>query len=207
MNEACIVPWRSLDSRSEQQPRRVSSRAGALIWEIPVAGRGGVEPGSWLQAVLSCHGWMPGRTSSLLILLVQRALQGDVSCHLMEVQLALACHSSQLAASFTSWEQAGSSKIIKTDGCWELGLMNRSYVSCCELLSIPPTSFSPHQSDSAKGLLVYLPLQSCLFPTWRWKWNHRIWRQDGNREAERCDVCSTLKCLPVPLSTLEKNFD
>lgn len=58
MNEVCMVPWRLLDSRSEQLPRGVSSRAGAFIWEIPVASCGGVEPGSCrhLPADLSCHG-------------------------------------------------------------------------------------------------------------------------------------------------------
>lgn len=126
-----------------------------------------------LPAELSCHGWTRGRTSSLLILLVQRALQGDgrASPIPQEGNGDLPVAPATRLLPLLAVEQAGSSEVIKTESCWELGLMNRmmvSYVSS-ELLSIPPTSFSPHQSDSVKWLLVYLLLQSCLFPTWKWK--------------------------------------
>lgn len=164
-----------------------------------------------LPAELSCHGWTRGRTSSLLILLVQRALWGDARASPMpwEGNRDLPIAPAGWRLPLLAVERAGSSKTRKTDSCWELGLMNRTVVSYAssEPLSIPPTSFSPHQSDSVEGLLVYLPLQFCLFPTWRWKWNHRICMQDGNREAERCDVCSTSACPPAPLSTLQKNFN
>lgn len=151
-----------------------------------------------LPAELSCHGWTWGRTLSLLLLLVRRALQVDERARPTPWEgirdLPIAPASSLLP--LLAVEPASSSKIMKTDSCWELGLMKRahgsllkcksgsgtasrgaagnaeppvvSYVSF-ELLSIPPTAFSPHQSDSAEGLLVYLPLQSCLFPIWMWR--------------------------------------
>lgn len=107
MNEACMVPWRSLDSRSEQLPRGASSRVGAFVWEIPVAGHGGVEPGSWLQAPPSWAQlpWLdagqdlvpshtPGPESSA------RGWEGK--SHPTGGQRGLACCSSHQAASFIS---------------------------------------------------------------------------------------------------------
>lgn len=140
-----------------------------------------------LPAELSCHGWTRARTSSLLIFLVQRALQGDgrASPIPREGNRDLPIAPATWLLPLLAVEQAGSSEVTKTESCWELGLMNRTMVSyvSSELLSVPPTSFSPHQSGSVKGLLVYLLLQSCLFPAWRSKWNHRIWMQDGNRQS------------------------
>lgn len=128
MNEACMVPWRSLDSRSEWLPRGVSSRAGPFICKMRVAGCGGVEPGSCLQAPPSWFqlpwldvgkdiipSYTPGPDSS--------ASGWKSISHPMGGWRGLVYPSIQLAASFASCERAGSSKILKTDSCCELGLM------------------------------------------------------------------------------------
>lgn len=124
MNEVCMVPWRLLDSRSEQLPRGVSSRAGAFIWEIPVAGCGGLNLGaagsSQLSsaAVAACgegpcpfpHSWsgeqMDGRA-------LPTPWEGTRD-------LPTAPDAWLLPLPAVEW--AGSSKITKTGSCWELGL-------------------------------------------------------------------------------------
>lgn len=120
MNEVCMVPWRLLDSRSEQLPRGVSSRAGAFIWEIPVARCGGVEPGSCrrLPAELSCHSWMWGRNP------VPSHTPGAESfANGWEGNKDLPIVSDAWLLPLPAAERAGSSKNTKTGNCWELGLM------------------------------------------------------------------------------------
>lgn len=170
----------------------MSSRTGAFIWEIPVAGHGGVEPGSCrrLPAELSCHGWMWARTPSFPTFLVQRALQIDGRARPTpwEGNRDLPIVPDAWLLPLPAPDRAGSSKITKTGNCWELGLMKglmepatrqvwkwhrvKARSRQCRVTSgqqcvlwaalHPHVSLCPCQSDALEWCLVYLPLQSSL---------------------------------------------
>lgn len=221
MNEVCMVPWRLLDSRSEQLPRGASSRAGAFIWEIPVAARGGVEPGSCrrLPAELSCHGWMWNRTLCLPTLLVQRALQtgGRARPSSWEGNRDLPIVPDAWLLPLAAVERAGSSKITKTGNCWELGLMEpaarqvwkwhrvKGCSKQCRVTSgqrcvlwaalHPHRSLSPCQSDALEWCLAYLPLQSSLEVELKSQGMDMRWKQRS--KVLWCPFCFQMssKCL------------
>lgn len=219
MNEVCMVPWRLLDLRSEQLPRGVSSRAGAFIWEIPVASRGGVEPGSCrrLPAEPGCPGCHVGKDPCPLPHSWSREqMDGKAHPTLWEGNKDLSIVPDAWLLPLPTVEWAGSSKTtvsqflgVRTDkrvmepatrhvwkwhrvkGCSKQCGMTSGQLCVLWAALHPQMSLSPHQSDALEWQLVYLPLS----PVWRWNWN-RVWMQDGNRQAKCCHVLSTSKCLP-----------
>lgn len=95
--------------------------------------------------------WVGPRPFSTI--LVQRALQEDVRASPIPREGNRDLLTAGWLLPSLAVEQAGSSKIRQADGCWELGLMNRTMVTyvSSEPLSIPPMSFSSHQSDFCGG--------------------------------------------------------
>lgn len=220
MNEVCMVPWRLLGSRSEQLPRGVSSRAGAFIWEIPVAGCGGVEPGSCrrLPAEPSCGGCRVGKDPCPLPHSWPREqMDGRALPTPWEGNRDLTTVPDAWLLPLPAVEWAGSSKItdrqflgVRADKRAQSLLQGKSGSGtesrgAASNAAWPVVSFVSSELLSIHKCLC-LPIRVMLWsgswfifhfsPMWRWNWTHRVWMQAGNGQAKCCDDLSTSKCLP-----------